>query len=374
VGECLRSSFRAMRAVGLAPRLVDVFALRYGDPLLERELGPHLSEEAAGEVQVFFVNGDEVPTVLRHLGGRLRPGAHRAIQPMWELGTYPAEWARDVERFDEVWAVSTFIRDAIARAVARPVFVLPSPVALEIGAPLGRRYFGIPESAFCLLFAFDLRSYAERKNPGAVLEAFRRLRLARPREDVVLLLKVAGAEERGAAFAGFQRAASRAVEEAAGRIVFLPGRMTDLEVKNLLWCSDCFVSLHRSEGFGRLLAEAMLLGKPVVATAWSGNVDFMTEETACLVPARMIPVGAGEYPFGEGQSWAEPDVDAAVAHLIRLVDDRDYARAVGERASRHVRTRLSPRAVGLQYLDRLQHVVAPPPGTIAPRRPPIPTA
>ena len=169
----------------------------------------------------------------------------------------------------------------------------------------------------------------------------------------MLLLKVSGAEERSAAFAEFQRAASAAVEEAAGRVVFLPGQMTDLEVKNLLWCCDCFVSLHRSEGFGRLLAEAMLLGKPVVATGWSGNVDFMTPETACLVPCRMVPVGPGEYPFGDGQSWAEPDVDAAVEHLLRLVDDREYARELGARARRHLRRRLSPRAVGLQYLDRL---------------------
>ncbi len=352
-GECLRSSFRALREVGLDPRVVDVFDMRYGDPELEEEFAGHLADDAGGDVQIFFVNGDEVPTVRGRLGHRLPGTSHKIIQPMWELEVYPSEWARNLEQFDEVWAVSNFIRQAISRAVTRPVFTFPSPVGLRIGSPLGRRYFGIPESPFAFLFAFDLRSYAERKNPGAVLEAFRRMQRARPHQDVVLLLKVGGAAERPQAYEDFQRLVSTTTEAEAGRVVLLPSQMTDVEVKNLLWCSDCFVSLHRSEGFGRLLAEAMLLEKPVIATAYSGNLDFMTPDTACLVSCSMTFVGADSYPFGEGQVWAEPDLDAAVSHMLHVLDDRPFARALGRRAGRYVRTRLSHRAVGLQYLERL---------------------
>jgi glycosyltransferase involved in cell wall biosynthesis len=113
--------------------------------------------------------------------------------------------------------------------------------------------------------------------------------------------------------------------------------MEDNDIKNLIRCWDCFVSLHRSEGFGRGLSEAMYLGKPVIATAYSGNMDFMTLENSLPVNYQLVNVPNGAYPFGEGQVWAEPDLEDAVNHMLRLIDDSSLGRGMGQRASLTIR-------------------------------------
>jgi glycosyltransferase involved in cell wall biosynthesis len=276
---------------------------------------------------------------------------------MWELPNYPAHWARALERFDEVWAGSTFLRDSIGAAVERPVTTIPVSTGVQLNRFLGRRYFGIPESAYAFLFAFDLRSYYQRKNPQAVLDAYAQVAQARPTRDLVLVVKMSGGDERQEA-AALMREELRARADATGlgRIVVIERGLTDMETKNLVLCCDSFVSLHRSEGFGRFLTEAMYLGKPVIATAWSGNMEFMNPDVACLVGYRLVPVRDGEYPFWKDQMWADPNVDEAAGWMTRLVDRPGWGRRLGERASRHIRSRFSYRAIGLQYVDRLTEV------------------
>jgi glycosyltransferase involved in cell wall biosynthesis len=273
---------------------------------------------------------------------------------MWELACYPREWARELEEFDEVWAASAFIRDSIAPAVSRPVLLLPTPVGLPAGFGIGRRRFRIPETSYAFLFAFDLRSYTARKNPQAVIEAFRRVVRDRPAADCTLVLKVGGTAARPESFSAFKSEFADLGGEHSDRVVLVEGDLTAAEITSLLWVCDAFVSLHRSEGFGRLLGEAMLMGKPVIATAYSGNVDFMTPDDSLLVPYRLVPVPDGAYPFAAGQSWAEPDVDEAVRHMLRLLDDPAEGRRIGERASRRLRVAFGHRAAGLRYAERVR--------------------
>ena len=356
-GEDLRSSYRAFRAVGVDAQIVDIFEGRERDPDLVNEFRRDLRPATAGGVDVFCVNGDEIDTALAHLGSRRRQAAHSAILPMWELAQYPSPWARQLERFDEVWAPSAFIRDAIEPAVAVPVVYLPEAAGVRITRFLGRQYFGIPDSAFTFLFAFDLRSYQQRKNPFAVLDAYGELVRSRPKSDLALIIKTSGSDVHPDAAAALrQQLRERNGHLGLGRLMTIEHGLTESETKNLVRCCDCFVSLHRSEGFGRFLAEAMFLGKPVIATAYSGNMDFMSAEVACLVGYRLVPVAEGEYPYGTGQVWADPDVDEAVAWMTRLVDDPALGRRIGERASTHIRSHFSYRAVGVRYLDHLRGV------------------
>jgi glycosyltransferase involved in cell wall biosynthesis len=135
--------------------------------------------------------------------------------------------------------------------------------------------------------------------------------------------------------------------------------LSDNEIKNLVRNADVFVSMHRAEGFGRGMAEAMALGRPAVATGYSGNLDFMTPETSLLVGYDLIPVPAGAYPHGEGQVWADPSPDHAADLIEQLLDDPAAAAGLGRRARRHIRTHFSARAVGLRYRERLEAIVAP---------------
>jgi glycosyltransferase involved in cell wall biosynthesis len=130
------------------------------------------------------------------------------------------------------------------------------------------------------------------------------------------------------------------------------------EITALMAACDAFVSLHRSEGFGRGPAEAMLLGKPVVVTAYSGNLDFCREDNACLVGSTLVPVREGEYPGWEGQVWADPDPSVAAAHMRRLVEDPEFASALGKRAAATIRAQYDAEVVGRAYAERLQEIGA----------------
>ena len=132
---------------------------------------------------------------------------------------------------------------------------------------------------------------------------------------------------------------------------------TDTEVKNLVRVTDCFVSLHRSEGYGRGLAEAMFFGKPVICTGYSGNMDFTTAETALLVDYKLIPLLKDEYPFWDGQNWADPDVEQASMHMQRVYEDPAFARELGRKASLKIRTEFGYRATGARYMNRIRNFI-----------------
>ena len=356
MGEHARSVCRALWAAGLAPGLVDVDASAAPpDADLAREFRPHLRAGLGPGVNLFCLNADEVERVTGLLGAAGFEAAHNIIYPAWELAAFPAPWAPLLERFDEVWAPSAFIRDALAPAIRRPVLHMPLAVEMKLSAFLGRRWFGMPEDAFVVLFFFDAASFADRKNPAGVLAAFERLAARRPEQPLHCVIKFRGAPGTEPE----RRALEDRLAALDGRVQAINADLSDNEIKNLVRNADVFVSMHRAEGFGRGMAEAMALGRPAVATGYSGNLDFMTPETSRLVGYDLIPVPAGAYPHGESQVWAEPSPDHAADLIEQLLDDPAGAADLGRRARRHIRTHFSARAVGLRYRERLEAIGAP---------------
>ncbi|HEY9235588.1 MAG TPA: glycosyltransferase family 4 protein [Phenylobacterium sp.] len=355
MAEHVRSAFRAFRAAGLTPGLIDIYGMdRNKDPDFEREFAGHVVPTLSPKTNLFCINADEVEQamgVLEHLGsGPAFQSAYNIIYPAWELANYPEPWAKILDRFDEVWAPSRFIQDAITPVTERPVVHMPLAVELTMSSFLGRRHFGIPEDAFVCLFFFDFSSYAERKNPFAMLEAFEKLVAARPHAPLHAVVKYKGGDDGNPA----RKALEARLKALGGQAQAITRQLSDNEIKNLVRCCDAFVSLHRSEGFGRGPAEAMIMGRAAVATNYSGNLDFMTPDTSLLVDCELIPVAEGAYLFGEGQVWADPSVDHAVELIGGLLDDPRSRRDLGERARRHIRTSFSNRATGLRYAARLE--------------------
>ncbi len=264
----------------------------------------------------------------------------RESDPALRLGHTIGMWAWEVEEFtgyddalglvDEVWTLSTFSRDAIARSTDKPVHVVPLPTREPAtGGSLDRAALRIPEGPY-FLFAFDYLSVFERKNPLAVVAAFRR---AFPDGDgPALVLK------------SMNRAWRRSDREhllsaVAGRadIVLLEEYLDSDQLGALMDGCTAYVSLHRAEGYGLTLAEAMARGRPVVATAYSGNLDFMDESNSLLVPHRLVPVATGSGPYPPSTVWADPDLQVAAAHLRWVVEHPEDAAALGERAASSVR-------------------------------------
>jgi len=355
MGEQMRSHIAALSAVHLHHRVYDIF--RYAarlDPAHEAIIGDREVEAVPGGIRIFHINGDEVERVFETFvarGNRLDDGIN-IIVPAWELPTYPEVWAKQLRRFDQVWALSRFIQGSLAASGIESALVGQSVEPLS-GPLLPRRHFGIRESAFVLLNFFDLSSYASRKNPEAVLGLFDRLRAADPYADIQLVLK-AKEGERGAETWAEEFLTRHGL---AGRVLLLSKPLDTLGVRSLIAACDCFVSLHRAEGFGRGLGEAMALGRLALGTDWSGNVDFMTAENALPVRHRMVPLKDGDYPHWEGQSWAEPDVEQAAALVAPFVSDPTRGRALAWRGQNEVMASHGNRAVGLRMLDQITRLI-----------------
>ena len=346
MGEQLRSHIAAARAVHLDIAVYDSFcyAARV-DPVHDAIIGASEVDMVGPGLRVFHINGDEVERVLEafEARGNVLSDGTNIIVPAWELPEYPAVWAEQLRRFDGVWALSRFIQDALAKSGIDSTLIGQS-VQPALGPLLPRRHFGIRESAFVLLNFFDLTSYATRKNPEAVIALFDRIRAAHPFLDVQLVLKAKSGEQGAEAWAeSFARGTSR--------VHMITEPLDSLGVRSLIQASDCFVSLHRAEGFGRGLGEAMALGRLALGTGWSGNMDFMTPDNSLMVNHSMVALTKGDYPHWQGQSWAEPDVDHAFSLLEPILLNPALGRALARRGQASVLQSHGNRAVGLRILD-----------------------
>jgi len=304
----------------------------------DRSMQSLLSDKCPYDVNLFCVNADQMPIARELLGDAVFAGRYNIGCWFWELERFPERWHGAIDLVDEIWVTSPFVRDAIAACTPKPVHIVPVALGVDLPRSYSRDEFGLAEGVFTCLFSFDFNSYVTRKNAEGAIAAFRRA-FADGRGDVRLVIKTINGERHPDAL-------RRLVEAAGGdaRIEVRDGILDRIGMWALQACCDCYISLHRSEGLGLGMAECMLLGKPVVATAYSGNLAFMDADNSCLVEYSLVPVKEGEYPAWRGQYWAEPDIEQAAAHLRRLADDRAYARQIGEKAKASVSQRLSAAA------------------------------
>jgi len=315
LGEGARRMLAAMREQGLAVLPAD---LSWAHRQAPRHPPPVLPE-GPGTI-VIHVNGPMLPWGLFALGRRVVAGKRIIAYWAWELPALPRDWLRGLRFAHEIWAPSTFCLRAMSRPGAPPLRLMPHPVPVPVpvlappSAAKTRETFGLPADAFVSLCFFDAGSSLARKNPMGAIEAHRRAFGDRP--DRILLLKTHGTATAGESW---HRLAALAASRPNVRI--LDADLPDAERWALMAVADLVVSLHRAEGFGFAIAEAMALGRPVVATAWSGNLDFMAGPGVHPVPAGLVPArdpqATYEFP---GMSWADPDLDAAALAMRRIAD------------------------------------------------------
>ena len=284
------------------------------------------------DVNIVCVNADQLPIFASQVGPGFFAGRYTIGQWAWELEVFPEQFHGALDLVDEVWAVSEFTRAAIAAVTSKPVFAVPHPiVSPQVPQSIDRTALGLPEDRTLFLFCFDLLSVLERKNPLGLVDAYSRAFAVG--DGATLVLKVINGDQRVPDLERLRLAVADRPD------IMLIDRYLDADkLAALVNVADCYVSLHRSEGFGLTMAEAMALGKPVIATAYSGNLDFMSADTAYLVSWSEGTVPAGCSPYPEGATWAEPDLDEA-ARLMRYVHEHPAeAKAVGRRAQQTVAT------------------------------------
>lgn len=312
--------------------------------------GGDLTERADFFINLFHVNADQMLRAYCYLGAGFFEGCYNVGYWAWELEKCPDEWVPVLDMVDEVWAPSRFIQEAFQARTSIPVKYMPLCVSLPEFERKARAAFGLSTNRFLFLFVFDFLSYVARKNPYASIDAFKRAFPDRS-TAVGLVIKVMHGDERSAGWAEM-------IHHINGdpRIVVLNITMNRADVLALIECCDCFLSLHRSEGFGRGIAEAMHLGKPVVATAYSGNMDFTKRDNSFLVNYQLVPVRDGEYVFYAGQYWAQVDLDHAAHCLRRVYFHQSDAKIVAARGQAFVHSNYSAKAIGRIYEQRIMDI------------------
>ncbi|MBK8897683.1 MAG: glycosyltransferase family 4 protein [Candidatus Competibacteraceae bacterium] len=352
-GEDVRTGTCAFAAAAIPFTLRNTFGDYGKEMAVFQQNFPYLDRidaRIARKANVFYLNANEMDDAFVHLGANFFTGCYNIGYWAWELSAFPDAWLSAFRYVDEIWVHTRFIQQAVADKAPCPVLCMPVAVEPVSSAKFSRAYFGLPDDGFLVLFFFDFRSFIHRKNPEAALHAFFLAFHHEPATSAKLIIKVNGADARPDDYQAFL--ASEAVRDP--RVILIDRIMEDWEITELVRLCDCFLSLHRSEGFGRGLAEAMYFGKPVIATGYSGNVDFMNEANSCLIDYTLIPVGADQYPYGAGQIWAEPDVEQAAWYLRRLVKEPEYAAEIGQRAAHYIQTYHSYAAIGARHRRRLE--------------------
>ena len=266
----------------------------------------------------------------------------------WEVSRFPDAWDSAFEHLEEVWVASEHVAGAVGARSPVPVTKVRLPVR-PVGVAAGdRRALGLPEG-FCFLLVFDHNSVLERKNPLGLIEAFS---LAfPPGAGASLALKSINAEQVPA-----ERERVRVAAEQHPDVHLIEGFASPEEKNAMIAACDCYVSLHRSEGFGLTLAEAMYFGKPVIATGYSGNLEFMTEENSYLVVYELGPIGQGAEPYPPEGEWAEPDLEHAARLMRGVFEQPEEAAERGRRGAEHIRSTRSPAAAGEAIASELDRI------------------
>lgn len=348
IGEAARAFSGALRLAGAEVVEWDVSALFGHEVRLDCTASSHPPAEAAS--LVIFLNPHELVQLVAMVGAQPFQGRFCIGVWFWELEQAPRSWRPAMGYVDEVWAGSHFVAEAVSRRAPAglPVRVLPCPVGRREATP-DRAAFGLPEDKVVVLTAFDVRSGFNRKNPMAAVRAFR---LANTDGKAVMVCKATGVEGAPESMAALEAEIGEAKMGGSWDVRLMTDWLTSAEMSALIASADILLSLHRSEGFGLLPAQAMALGKAVVATGWSANLDFMTSGNSGLVDYTLVPVEDSQGLYHGGR-WADPDIRDAAAKLEILIGDPARRQQLGAQAAKDIATALDPLVIGGRALGWL---------------------
>ena len=348
LGQAARGIARALEAADIPFNVInlDWHKGRHGDlSWVRKEVA-----DSDYDVTVVVANPDSMFTVRERLPNSIFQNRFVVGYWVWELPNVPAEWLEAFSLVNEVWAASCFVQTVVAKKCPVPVTRIPLVVQLERGNIFPRRHFDLPENAFLFLTMCDTGSVFERKNPLGAIKAFKKA-FSADDPNVALIVKITGPPTRPPNWELIQTHI-----RGYKNIHLIDRLLTSEEVSSLLLVTDCFVSLHRSEGFGLLPAESMSLGKPVIMTNWSGNIDYMTSENSVGIKYKLVELDQNYGPYEAGQHWAEPDIDQAADWMKKLSADPDRSQRIGRFGQRTINTEYSPEAIGKIIRARLEGI------------------
>jgi len=356
VGESARACVHAAESAGLKVDAVSLNLNLEGGKSADLWKSP-LNRVGGQSVTIAHVDAPQSLDLVDAHPSEMAADRYRIGYWAWELPEFPDAWIQYASVFDEIWCPSEFCRQAMAAKLPIPVMTMPHAIkAPEVQGDVSswRKRFKLPTDKFLFLFSFDLNSYAPRKNPEAVIEAYRKAfadQGSQLTDQVGLVLKMYGK--------GYSREEREQLEQLKSELpnlYFVDEALSREELTGLQSASDCFVSLHRSEGFGLAVAEMMALGKPVISTNWSATSEFVNESTGCPVAFGLVELECNVGPYTKGQLWAEADTDDAARWMQKVVNDVAFRKRISEKGKAYIANHLSPALIGQRYLERLKAI------------------
>lgn len=316
--------------------------------IMNNALQPYWHKERY-RVNIIHANADVVRDIVRMQKLNTTEGQYTVGYWWWELNRFPDAWKTSFTAVNELWVGSAFVQNALLPVTTVPVFHIGVPIEPSTPKLLYRNRFGIEKDAYIFLFIFDLRSYVERKNPYAVIHAYRQA-FGEGNPNVKLVIKASHTNE-------FPRE-SKKLREALASVsgLFIDTMMPRDELSGLFCMSDAYISLHRSEGFGLTVAEAMYFGKPVIATNYSGNTDYMTKENSYPVDYNLITIQQTVGPYERGNTWADPDIAHAAHYMQYLCAHREEATNIGKKAAQDIRRLYSQAIIAQRMRERIDAI------------------
>ena len=347
LGQGTRMYARSIEEAGIPHRFIHLDFLEWL-PQDELSFADKLDEKPKYAVNLIHLNPDQWDRASLCFPKRNFDRHYNIGVWLWELETLPKPWLKYLDYVNELWVPSEFVARAVRKETAKPVLVIPYGMELK-SESMDRADFDLPEEAFIALSMFDSHSYVHRKNPMAAIEAFTEAFAGNP--DAMLIIKANHPKEEETARLEEQ------LKAAGVRYRLIRERMSRERLNALIGCCDVFISLHRSEGFGLPVAEAMSLGTAVVATNWSSVTELMNENCACCVGYELVPVGDRYQYVEEGQVWADPDIHEAAGYLKKLYEDLEYRRRIALAGQEHIRQVLSVEKSGEVMKKRLDKIL-----------------
>jgi glycosyltransferase involved in cell wall biosynthesis len=339
LGQAMRSmAFAAKRA--LIPFVVRQFKVRITSSQSNKALDVYASDQCKYPINIICVNPDMLYRLPLWVSYLEWTKTYNIGYWFWELENFPDSWKYATHMVDEIWVSTEFIAEAMRKS-GKKVVKIPFPLEFEMPPEyLNKEYFGINANEFTFIFSFDFNSVPERKNPQATVKAFKKA-FPDGNNTARLILKTMN----GSHYSKYREGLERLIDKDP-RIEIRDEYLSQDEMRGLIRSCDCYISLHRAEGLGLGLAEAMYLGKPTIATGYSGNTEFMNKQNSVLVPFDMVQVPLGAYPNSEGQIWAEPRIFEASRSMKKIAVDKSIAVALGGKAALDIRGNHSYAKVG----------------------------
>ena len=345
LGEATRGTLRSLSNANIpvTVKKIEVGWHRH----LDNSYIDSISEDNPYPINLIHINPDE--GLYNSIGTQYFRDRYNIGYWGWELPQLHPAWEFAFDLFDEIWTLSNYSAEAISALSPIPVItIMPSlelpPVSLQ------REVLELPKNKFIFLFMFDFHSTLLRKNPIAIIKAFKQA-FGQFNQDVLLIIKFSNAE-----YHPHRKEELKVAAEGWSSIRFIEGHLMKEEVQGLIYNSDCYVSLHRAEGFGLTMAESMYYGKPVIATGFSSNIEFMNVGNSFLVKYDLVTITEDEGSYFKGGVWADPDVDHAASLMRYVFENFEAAKRIGARAAQDIQSLLSPQKIGEKLRSRLEYI------------------